>query len=91
MVDFTITIPNDKVDSVVDAFAVQYKYQDTITAPENAGEQIANPISKVLFAKNILKTFVKEVYVAAQVKELEVNRKAIIESATADVSGVEVA
>jgi hypothetical protein len=88
MADITITIPNDKLDIVVDAFADQYNYQETIG--DEDGNQIPNPTSKNQFAKNIIKSFVKQVYVAKKVKELDATRQTTVDNAETDVSGVTV-
>ena len=89
MAQFTIVVPDDKVNGLVNAFAKQYSYQDKISDPET-GELIDNPMSKASFAKNIIKQFVKEVYVAAQVKELEATRVATVQQANTDIAGVDV-
>ena len=90
MASFTITVPDGKVQAVIDAFAKQYNYQETIPHPNDPNEQIPNPVSKGQFAKNILLSFVKEVYIVAQVKDLEATRQATITTAKAAVDDVTV-
>jgi len=90
MASFTITIPDGKVQAVIDAFAKQYNYQETIPDPNDPNKQIPNPVNKGQFAKNILLSFIKEVYIAAQVKDLEVTRQATIATAKANVDDVTV-
>ena len=90
MANFTIVIPDDKVAAVVQAFATQYGYQENIDDPANPGTQIPNPINKAAFAKNIIRSFVREVYIGAQVKEIEATRQATIDTASADLDTVTV-
>lgn len=49
MANFTIKIPNDKVDAVVDALCKKFDYTDTLnmTKPQFAKKQILNFIKKV--------------------------------------------
>ena len=89
MATFTITIPDEKVSAVVDAFCVQYRRPETVQ-DEETDNSIPNPISKTTFAKNILRSFVREVYVGAQVKTIEETRAQIIETATAETDAISV-
>jgi len=90
MASFTINIPDDKVAGLINAFAVQYKYQETIDNPETPGETIDNPVGKPAFAKNIIKSFIKEVYIAAQTKAIDETRQTIITDAATAISDVDV-
>lgn len=90
MAQFTIDIPQEKVTDLVDAFAIQYKYQESVEDPSNPDEMIPNPISKVQFAKDTIKAFVKETYVAGKLKAIETTRQEMVENAAADIEGVDV-
>ena len=79
----TITIPDNKAVAIIDSFATQYGYQETID-----GEP--NPVSKKDFTLNILKSFIKEVHTAAQLKAIEATRKQIITDSLADTDGITV-
>ena len=67
--EITITIPDEKKNEVIDAFATQYNYPTKVQNEE--GVEIDNPITKGQFALNIVNSFIKEVYVAGQLKPLE--------------------
>lgn len=86
--DITITIPDDKVSTVVDAFATQYNYQDKIE--NELGGEIDNPISKATFALGIIKQFIKDVYVAGAATQLDVVRKEELLIAKTEIEGVSV-
>ena len=88
MANITINIPDDKINAVVDAFATQYKYSPKVEDDNN--QMVDNPVSKAQFARNILKSFVKQVYIAAQVAEVEATKQAAIATATTEVDGVDV-
>lgn len=84
---FTLTVPNNVVGDVVQAFCTLYGYQETIT---DEGVEIPNPESKANFAKRMIRTYVKEVYKAYKVQELEAQRQQIIRDAETAVGGVDV-
>lgn len=89
----TLTIPEDKKIAVIDAFALQYKYQDEVYQEGVDGEEgimIPNPVNKGQFAKNIIRTFIKEVYISAQVKPVQEQGKVIAEQANIDIDTVTV-
>ena len=88
MATFTINIPDGVAPEVVEAFCIQYGRPETVDGPE--GEQIPNPISKVTFAKNIVRSFVREVYVGSKVKALDATRQQIIETSNAETDAVTV-
>lgn len=87
MAQFVITIPDDKVTAVVNAFAKQYSYQDMI---EQGGVQIPNPETKPKFAKRMILQFIKEVYIAAQTKTIDEQRPVVIVTATEEVQNIAV-
>lgn len=88
MANITIVIPDDKVTAVVDAFCTQYNYKETITGID--GEPLPNPTTKAQFAKNVIRSFIKEVYISASVKPLEDTRKTTIETAKTEIENVTV-
>lgn len=83
--DITITIPTDKKDAVIDAFALQYKYQEEVDDGKGEGGLMPNPVTKGQFALNIMRSFVKEVYVAAQVKPIQEQTKTIAQQASEEM------
>ena len=85
---FTLTVPNDVVGDVVQAFCTLYGYQETITDAE--GVEVPNPETKAAFAKRMIRTYVKEVYKAYKVQQFETGRQRVITDAESDVGGVDV-
>lgn len=83
-----ITIPTDKRDKVIEAFASQYHYEDKILGVE--GKMISNPQSKAQFALEKVKEFIKNVFVAYEAKGADTARKALIEAAEADMESLTV-
>ena len=73
MAEIKITIPNDKVQRVLAAFTEQYNYPENVPDPRlppgPGVPMIPNPVSKPQFAKNIIKSFVKEVTVNWEARE----------------------
>lgn len=84
MAQFTITVPDDKVQDLLNAFATQYNYQTTVD--DLSGGTVPNPESKAQFAKNKILKYIKEVYIAAQVQQVEEVRLTTIDTATDAVS-----
>ena len=85
MATMTITIPDGRVAALLDAFALQYGYQETI---EDGDDVIPNPISKVQFAKEQISRFIKSVYISAKIQEFSSQRSIIIATATSDIDEV---
>jgi len=96
MATFTITIPDDKVQDVLDAFANQYNYQEQVPNPDYdpdvpaSEETVPNPISKASFAKGTVRAFVKNVYIAYKATEIDEQRAEAIETANSDIDTVTV-
>lgn len=67
MASINITIPDDKIDSVVDAMCEYFGYQTSIVDDE--GGAIPNPETKNQFAKKQLKQFIKKVYRKNEVRK----------------------
>ena len=57
MAQLTLTIPNDKVDIVLESIATRFGYIEDIGTPDNP---IPNPVSKVEFARRVLIRFIKD-------------------------------
>ena len=86
MATFTVTIPDDKKDEIIDAICANYRYQETVTDPE--GLEIPNPMTKAQFAKRKLAEFVKEnlkSYKVSQVVETA-RDAAIVEADAVDIT-----
>jgi hypothetical protein len=77
--NITIIIPDNKKDAIIEAFASQYKYPSKIE--DEGGKKIDNPVSKGEFALSIIKSFIKDVYVANKVDEFTVQRSDVSEAA----------
>lgn len=90
MVTITIEIPNDLITDMVDAFAIQYNYPESIPDPENPSKMILNPVNKLQFAKNAVKSFIKEIYTGAQLSNLETTRQQLIADAITTLDDVDV-
>jgi hypothetical protein len=85
----TITVPDEVAPQVINAFATLYNYQATIDTDEN-GDDIPNPESKAAFTRRMIREYVKNVYKAYKVAELEAQRQQVVSDAENDVSGVDV-
>ncbi len=89
----TITIPNEVVTEVIEAFAVEAQYPATVPDPACVNEMdcayIPNPMSKSDFAKAQIRAYIKSVYVAYRVKAAVNQAKEDSEdTANIDVGGV---
>ena len=90
MASFTITIPNDKLETIINNIALQLNYQNEIEDPDT-GEMVQNPESKVDFAKRAVKDYIRNLNKAGAVKaQLEITRKQIIENSDIDTSQITV-
>ena len=81
-----IEIPDNRVDEIIDGFAVQYGYQQKVKDTE--GEEIDNPVTKAQFARNIIVSFIKEVYVASKIRDIETIRQKTIATAAEELKDV---
>ncbi len=88
MTQITIEIPEDKIQAVIDAFASNYNYPEQIK--DENGVMIPNPTTKAQFARNIIKSFIKEVYVANQVKSIDEQKKVAINTANQEIDVINV-
>lgn len=88
MAKFSITVPDDKVAALVDAFAIQYNYADKIETPEGVTD---NPQNKQDFAKACIRNYVREVFIANAVKVVEQQRMDAITAAKTETTDFTVA
>ena len=96
MANITITIPDNYVQDVLDAFAYIYRYQEMIEDPDGVpgppdGEipKIPNPESKAAFAKRMNANYIKEIYVTWKTKIDGENAKAAVrQQAQEDIDAV---
>ena len=92
MAQFTLTIPNDKVQALLDAFAAQYPIPQAVDE-ETGGplvDESGEPVpayTKAHNAKMQVRRYVREVYKAAQANAA---RLAAIERAEQESEGIEV-
>ena len=55
---FTITIPDDKVQDVIEAYCKQYGYRETLE------DGLPNPETKAQFTKRQIRRYIRDVYTA---------------------------
>ncbi len=85
MATISLTIPDAIAVRVLDAMAYGNGYTDTVT--DMNGDPLPNPITKMQFAKNVLKGWIKSNVVAYEsVKAAENAREVAIEAATAEIT-----
>lgn len=63
MANITFSLPDDKVDAIVDAFCAQQGYQEMIWENDT---QIPNPETKIQFTRKALRQMMKVAYVNHQ-------------------------
>jgi len=63
----TITIPNDVGLKLIDRIANVYNYEPLI--PNEGGDMIPNPITKIQFVKKCIKDFLYQVYEKGDLEE----------------------
>ena len=85
---FRINLPDAKLPAITNSFATQYGYQETLY--DENGDSYPNPVTKRRFMKNIIRAFIMEVHVGAQLKDLETTRLQIIEDANTDTDAITV-
>ena len=84
MATITLTIPDDKVAVVLDAFAWRYGYQAMVAGED--GEPVQNPETKEAFAKRMLRAYLVNLVNAYYRAQAEVGADA--QTAT-DTAGIE--
>jgi len=90
MATFTITLPDDKVEGLVEAFAVLGNYQENITDPQNPEATIPNPVGKPRFAKNSINLYLRQIWNAHKVKPLDDSREAVLAEGTEETKDFDV-
>lgn len=83
--DIKITIPDAKLNGIINAFCDMYGYQAKIQT--ETGE-IDNPITKAQFCKSKINDYIKEVFVNNKINSLETQKSSIRESATIEVKDI---
>lgn len=82
--DITITIPDEVMQRVLDAFAGSYGYQATID--DGQGNQIPNPQSEAAFSKAQIRAYIKDVVRGYEARDAaETARVAAIAAVDADI------
>ena len=66
MAQIILTIPNDRLQRVIDGICYLGDYQDTIHNPSNYDEMIPNPVSKAAFAKQYIIDKVREMVLTGE-------------------------
>ena len=66
---FTITIPDNKVAEVIEAFAIMFGYPEIVE--DVNGDDIPNPQSKAEFAKEKIREMIKETYLRYKARQAE--------------------
>lgn len=84
MATITITIPDNQVARVLDAFAARYGWPATVVNAQN--QQVANPETKAQFARQRVADYVRGVTVA-----YEADRDADAARAAAAANAIQVA
>lgn len=82
MADFTVTVPTDMVDDLLNGFARRFNYEENIY--NELGEQIPNPQTKAQFAKMQLFRWMRGIYIEEKEAATVVARAAVINTATTD-------
>ncbi len=85
--EITITIADEKVSAITDAFSVQYQRPEQVE--DENGDLVDNPETKKAFTLRILKGFIRQVYKAAKVKEVDItlkNTRTAADDYTEDIS-----
>lgn len=75
MAQFSFQLPDAKETAIIDAWCYQEGYQTTVS--DGAGGMIANPETKVQFAKRTVKNKMKEAYVRYQAEQARIAATAI--------------
>lgn len=79
MAQITLTIPNNKIDDILNAFANNFNYQEFII--DQNGATIPNPVTKAEFAKSVLIDFIKDVYKSNKIR---IDSQSVISTANND-------
>ena len=78
MANFTITIPNNKVNDVVNAFCAKYGWTENSSLP------------KAQFAKKMIIDFIKNTYVEQESKSFDKKKKQLQKDASDHMADVEI-
>lgn len=79
MANFTITIPDEKATAVIDAFCDKYGWTEN------------SPLSKVQFAKQMIRDFVRDIYIGQTKINFDSKRKQLAQEAETYMEDVTIA
>ncbi len=92
--DITLTIPNDKIDIILDTFALQYNYQDELTQFDpSTGEPtgtIPNPEGKGAFTKRMFIRVLKREMKEYRRSESNESIREIVRAQRAEIDGIDI-
>ncbi len=78
MAQFSFQLPDAKEAAIIDAWYVQEGYQNAV--PDENGVMVANPETKVQFAKRTVKQKMKDAYIRYQAEQARINAAAIADA-----------
>lgn len=83
--EIKITIPDEKDNAIVNAFAKQFYYSPkTWVEVDGTQTEIDNPQSKKQFMKEKINSFIKDVYRQSKVDEIDAQKAQAVEAADAE-------
>lgn len=88
MVNITITIPDELIDNLIEAFCYWYNYQEIIHDVDLG--DIPNPETKAQFTKRMVKEYVRDIYRRAKLKQHAEGEGSISDQANDDTSGIDI-
>lgn len=86
--DYTITIPSNCVDDLVNGICYDFGYQENV--PDSEGGTIPNPESKNDFAKRIHKEWLRQKYIDERVRSNDAVRATLVNTATTEAEDITV-
>jgi hypothetical protein len=85
---FTVDIPNDCLDDLIDGLCHDGGYQELV--PDEEGGTMPNPVSKAAFAKEEHAKWLRLKFIAQRARTNDATRAAIVNTATTESEGFEV-
>lgn len=83
MARITINIPDDKLQTIIDAFAVEFGWTELI---EDGDDEIPNPESKAEHAKRQVRNFVVDTVRRAKQKNVEAEKEILQKAAETEAT-----
>lgn len=77
-INFSITVPDDKKEEIIDDFTDHHRYQIEITDPDDPYSEIPNPQSRAAFAKQVVINFIRNSVKAKRAEAADAVRIAAI-------------